>query len=531
MLTPSSRAVAVTVFSNRARITRRAEAPVPAGSVAVKLGRLPLTLQTDSVRVNVFQGQARIVSVDVTSDFFAETPEGSVATLEAQLENLTGQLRAAEDNDQAQTGRIEMAKALATAASAEFAKGLAFGRSGVQQIESMSAYVLQEQREAAAEKRTLAIQKAALNRQIEAVRGQLNRVRQPVRQERRAIVVHLEALEAGTLLLDATYVVTNARWSPMYDLRLSGEQVAVTYLAAVSQSTGEEWTGVELSLSTAQPAVSAKVPELNPWYVELAPPPPPVFADVMRPAAMMRSKAMLASGGSIEDEATPEMMMMAAAPAPAPLAAEVASSGASVTYKCQRPVTIPGDGSTNRPLIAEFRLPAKLDHITVPKLAEEAYLRAVITNNSPYVLLPGPASVFHEEEYVSNTALNLTARDEEFKVQLGVDSRIKVKRELTSRDTSKNFFIGNTRKIEFGYRIEVQNLSGQATVVAIEDQTPHSRHEDVKVKLASATPKPAEQTDLGILRWKAALKPQEKAEVRFEFTVEHPRHVEIIGLT
>ena len=38
---------------------------------------------------------------------------------------------------------------------------------------------------------------------------------------------------------------------------------------------------------------------------------------------------------------------------------------------------------------------AALDHLAIPVLAPEAYLRATVTNTSPLLLLPGQARVFH----------------------------------------------------------------------------------------------------------------------------------------
>jgi hypothetical protein len=57
-----------------------------------------------------------------------------------------------------------------------------------------------------------------------------------------------------------------------------------------------------------------------------------------------------------------------------------------------------------------------------------------------------------------------------------------------------------------------------------------SRHESIKVKLESADPKPAEQTELNELTWKLALDPGAKQFVRFDFSVEHPRDTSVIGL-
>jgi len=172
---------------------------------------------------------------------------------------------------------------------------------------------------------------------------------------------------------------------------------------------------------------------------------------------------------------------------------------------------------------------ATLDYVTVPKIAEEAYLRAKITNTSDSILLPGSANIFHEDEFVGTTSLETVVPTEEFEVQLGVDDRVKVERKLAQRDTSKTI-IGNTRRTLYGYKITITNLLTRPARVTAYDQLPVSRNEQIKAKLIEVAPPPAEQTDLNILKWELDLKPQQKQELTFSFQVEQPRDMKITGI-
>ena len=69
----------------------------------------------------------------------------------------------------------------------------------------------------------------------------------------------------------------------------------------------------------------------------------------------------------------------------------------------------------------------------MPKLAEEAYLRATVTNESAHTLLPGTVSVFQGDEFVGTTSIETTAPGGEVELHLGVDDRIEVERELVKR--------------------------------------------------------------------------------------------------
>ena len=71
--------------------------------------------------------------------------------------------------------------------------------------------------------------------------------------------------------MELSYHVPGASWRPLYDLTLDGEQLAVSYLAEVTQQTGEDWPAVELTLSTTRRGRHQTLPELEPWYIGKAP--------------------------------------------------------------------------------------------------------------------------------------------------------------------------------------------------------------------------------------------------------------------
>jgi uncharacterized protein (TIGR02231 family) len=315
-------------------------------------------------------------------------------------------------------------------------------------------------------------------------------------------------------------MVGGAAWKPLYDVRLGGEALAVTYLASVTQTSGEDWLGTDLTLSTARPMEGAEIPELDPWYIDARvpqpiPPPSPKAAGAF-PGGPMR----MAMAAAPMAEAAPTATMMA----------EVESSGAAVTYHIARPVNIPSDGAPHRTTVTVLDLKAALDYVTAPKLAEQAYLRAKTKNTSPYLLLPGAANVFHENDLVGATVFETIAPNQEFEVHLGADDRIKVERELVERTVDKTL-IGNTRRLFFNYKITLTNLLTTPARVTVLDQIPKSRNEELKVKLRDANPRPTEQDDMNILKWELELKPQEKREITFGFAIEHPREMRLIGIS
>jgi uncharacterized protein (TIGR02231 family) len=205
------------------------------------------------------------------------------------------------------------------------------------------------------------------------------------------------------------------------------------------------------------------------------------------------------------------------------------SAGAGLVYRVQRPLAVPADGGPHTTSIGRFGLDAALDHLAVPVLAPEAYLRATVTNTSPLLLLPGPARVFHGTQFTGETSLETVAAGEEFELQLGVDDQVRVERKLRRRSTGKAV-IGGTRTIDVGYEIAVENHRHSRTRVSVHDHIPVSTDGDIRVRLRETSPAPATQTDLGELTWELSLDGGQEATVRYRFTVEHPAQVTVTGI-
>jgi hypothetical protein len=79
--------------------------------------------------------------------------------------------------------------------------------------------------------------------------------------------VELDVAAQGDVTIRVEYQVAAARWAPTYVARLDGEQARVELRAVVAQDSGEDWLGVALRLSTAEPERFAELPELAPQKI------------------------------------------------------------------------------------------------------------------------------------------------------------------------------------------------------------------------------------------------------------------------
>ena len=521
--------VAVTVYTDRARVTRAGTVSLEPGTHTILIAGLPAALDADSVRAGGRGAGMRLLGVEVASALLPTAPEADLAALRAGIEQLQATDRELADAEAGQTARLDFLDQLRAAGGPALGKGLARGSITLDGVAALVGYNDRELTATQARLRELAAQRRALAREVAAQTARLQQVAPQDSLLRRAIQVTVEADSAGDLMLEVQYAVRGAGWEPLYELRLVGERVQLTYLAQVRQQSGEDWPAVPLTLSTARPAVSTTLPELAPWYID-------TYRPLMPRNAPLPAPMQAAAGGSFNDsprdQARPTTELPAMAPPPPVKIAEatIAQSGAAVSYRVARPVAVPSDGAPHKVTVTTLDLAADLDYVTVPKLAAEAYLRAKVTNTSAFTLLPGATGIFHEADFVGTTRLSTVAPSETFEVQLGIDDRVKVERDLTERTAGKSAFIGNLKRVSWGYRIRLTNHLPTPARITITDQLPVPRHEDIKVKLQEATPKPTEQTALQLFTWTLVVPPGAQREILLAFTVEHPPALLVTGL-
>ncbi len=523
----------VAVFTDGARVQRSGTVSMQPGPQTVIISGLPATVDPASVRVAARGPDLALLDVEVHHRYRTDPLREETARLRSEVDRCRDAVQALDDEETSEQARLDFVGHLSEAAATALARAVSFGRASHDDLSQMAGHLSADTAGTLGRRREISARRRAARRELEAAEVRL------ATAEKRAgssvafteVSATLDAGAATRAEVEFSYHVPGASWRPLYDLALEGGKLAVSYLAEVTQQTGEDWPAVELVLSTTRRGRHQTLPELDPWYIGRARPIP-------RPQ-LARSAAMAARSGALPPGApapmaagAPPALPAADMPEAVPLAAgpgEPGELGSGLAYRVQRPLAVPADGGPHKTMVARFALDAALDHLAVPIMAPEAYLRATVTNTSPLLLLPGPARVFHGTRFVGETSLETVAAGEEFELQLGVDDQIRVERQLRRRSTSKAV-IGGTRTIDIAYEITVENHRADQARVSVHDHVPVSTDGDIKVRLRETSPDPAEQNDLGELTWELSLAGGQTGTIRYRFTVEHPAQVAVTGL-
>ncbi|MBD1882719.1 mucoidy inhibitor MuiA family protein [Microcoleus vaginatus] len=527
---------AVTVYTDRALVTRRGTVSLTGNERELAIASVPATLETESVRATGAGTVAvRLLGVRTETVFSSEPVGDRTAELTQQIQELQTQRRGINDKITARKIQLKFVEDLSEKSVGFFSSSIAKQQVGLNETGELlnflgTNYVKYVSAIAQHEK-----QQRELDKQIEALLQQLRQVQTPHSQQSFNIIVAIEPSGTGNFELEVSYVVMGARWTPLYDLRVNTtkNQINLNYLAEVNQNTGEDWTGVGLTLSTAKPGMGTLPPKLEPWYIDGLYPGRrrgrSQKAELDQPLSVSSDYDIDVNDMFFEDVAgaTPDMAL---APIQAETAtAKVSREGGTVSFQVGGNTNIPSDGTPHKVTIFSENYPFKPEYIAVPRLVSFAYLQAVVVNPmTGATLLPGKANIFRDNTFVGTVPLDNISPGAEFKLNLGIDEGLKIDRELVERQVDKKL-IGNQRRTSYAYRLNVTNLHQVQVHLTLKEQLPVSRNEQIKVRSTLTNPKIV-AGEMGLLEWIMSLPPQAKQELYYQFVVEHPPELTVRGL-
>lgn len=521
-----SRISAVTVYTDRAIVTRTATLQLPAGQHEIALEQLPLRIDDNSLQASL-SASAAATLLDVSS-----APQVSPPSEDNRLQQLDTQLRDLERQEREISDRgsvLENQKQFLAdiqASSTKPGKNQALPtidelKNLLQMSEGNLGRILDEQRKLDQQSEELQQRKQELESQRSHLAGD------GTHYKRAILRVALE--KPAQVRLQLSYTLYDASWRPAYDARLrDGEdKIEMTYQGIVRQSSGEDWTDVDLTLSTARPNLGSSVPALSPWFVDTFDPRTVMAArPAPAPAAPILALEAKKSQRFVADE---QAAAGSLAEMPATVA-EVSGATTSASFHIPSRATLNSDGSSQKVAIAQFKLPATFRYLATPSLREAAYLQADTRNASDYPLLPGTLNTYLGNTFVASGQLRAVMPGESFELALGGDEAMSIKRKMVNRYTDYTGLTGGRKRVTYEFRIDAQNNHKTEQRLQFKDQLPVSRNEQIKVALLEPEGSAAAREDDGKLLWDWQLKPGEKRSTTLKFSVEYPKELEVSGL-
>jgi len=521
----------VIVYRDRAMVFRQASVRLTPGEHQILFKHLPATILTDSLHVSAVSDFAKIVGVDSRPEDPVEQKETRERHLLNQLCRLEDDLQIILDEEQTIEEQIGFLRQVGEKAAGAVAEELVKGGGGQFEWQELYRNLAGQIRSHRRTIRDLVPKKRDLEKRINDINEQIANVEENL-TDTYEIAVDVEAADEVSGEIALSYVTQGAGWTPEYDVRYleDEESLDVSYRANVRQRTGEPWPEVQLTLSTGKPLLYGRPKELTPWTIGFASSLKATTVSADQADAHPAQASQPSSGGQKADLGKDSAPLFQ----PADLGAsdlvrkpdEIAFS-----FEIPGPETISSGTDNNKVTVANFRFPARLQYIAIPRQGPYTFLRAVMTNNSNYPLLSGEANVFLGNDFLSSTTIHTTMPGAALDFYLGTDPQIEVRQtELERSLDSSGLIVTTGQQITWRWRLDVFNRRDSQVILEIVDQVPIPKSKDIKLEDFRCKDEEYTLEDNGIVRWIFELAPKEERTILYSYKIKFPKDTVLTGL-
>ena len=578
----ASKVVAVTVYQTTALVTREVAIPEAAGLHEVVVSPLPPSTLQSSLYSEGGDG-IRVLSTRYRTRAIAEDTREEVRKLEAKIKDLNKKVQVS----QADLKAVELNTAFLTKLEGFTAATLTHltdkGHLDSEKTIALATFIKDTRGKNVKEEITIKQSVEAVQEEIAFTQRLLQeKAGGGSRTERDAVIV-IDKAKAGAGTVRLNYLVSAASWRPQYKLRAGtkdNDKVQLEYLGAMTQQTGEDWNGVALTLSTAQPLLNASPPDLLALEVSVGggafaggsggrggagfqgggaggPPgqpggqPGPGGGDMPTATAYLKSldeqsrslrgqsqellnKKQAEAGGRAANDAAAleqyrDLWITREEIAKGEPLLDNLVGGPSVTFRLRDKLTLPSRNDEQVLEIARLELTPKFYYKAVPVLTPQVYRLADLTNTTDLVLLPGEATMYLGTDFVGQTRLPLVAVGKPFTVGFGADPQLQVTRKLIDKTRSVQ---GGNQVLTFKYRTLLSSYKPNAVDVQVWDRMPHAEaQQTIAVTLVKGDDKLSkdplynrDERTRNLLRWDVKLEPKQNGEqalaIEYEFRLE-----------
>jgi len=527
-----SKIEAVTVYADRARVTRTGTVRLTAGLADYAFGGLPGWLDEESLRAALAPAAAgQIADVRVHREYLSQSSDEEVRQAETAAREMEDKIADLQDEFKVQEARARQVEDIKVFAMEKLPKDTAVGNVAVESYGKTVEFVAETLRSIAQKRREIERQIRALQPDREARQRKLGELRQRTRLEQCTVTVAIQSPAAAPARLTLDYMLPGAAWEPVHELRAQGPvptAVALTDYALVSQTTGEDWLAAELTFSTQSPDEVMRVPELDALRIGAG---GPTRLPVQQASSFSLAQRKFAVGNTdwyrwnnpqanvLEFNDNGQRQQVVAARTATLFSELQRRRGTTAHFNGESRPAVRSDGRQARVQIGQLNLAAKPRIVAAPEVSLNAAHTVELTNSGRQPLLPGKVTIFHEGAFLGTTDLGFVAEGEPFTALMGVADRIKLARTLDRRRSA--LVRGQRTRMQVAFDLTVENLAETPAQVRLLDRVPVSEDKEVRVSGVAIEPD-GKPDSKGLITWDLDLKPKERRAFRIAYTLEYP---------
>ena len=338
-----------------------------------------------------------------------------------------------------------------------------------------------------------------LKEKLDNYKYKLEKIRTMDKRVQNNITVTIDSPKETEIELEIYYNLSGVVWRPTYDASLDIDKkiVSMSYFGEISQTTGENWENCNFILSTAIIDTDIDIPRIYPvslsGYSEKRDKNIKVQQEVYR--EMAKVDEFEEEDNDEEDKPQTELKI------------STQTKGISCSFVIEKPSTIVSDGKFHKLLIAKADFKPELFYETIPEIMEFVYQKATLKNNLRLPFLPGTIMIYRNASYMGKSQLKYTAPEENFSLSFGIDDDIRIKRIINLNRYIEPTNIFAKKQREFKYTFVSNNFKNIEVSLKIVEPIHKSSIKEITVDIAEDTTKGYELNDEGILSWEIKLPP------------------------
>lgn len=499
----------VTVYRQGAMVTRTGQVNVPAGEQRLIVRGLPAGVDGRTLRVTVGNASVQLGGVEVGTINEGRFVSDKERELRNRLEQKTDQRAAIQDEIATAETQLKLLDSLAANPVGSGNKAAVDGAS----LGAVLATVGSSAAAARAKVRDAKLKQRTVDREIETITADLAKVATQQRQSTE-VKATVAASAAATVPVSVSYYVEQAGWNWLYEARLdtNKKQLSLRRQGQVRQGSGEEWSNVQLTLTTAQPSEDVATPQLPSQFLDLY---------VPRPIMPMAAAPRVAQEAKMDNRAEEIVVTRQA---------RVAATQYLVDYQVPGRVSVAADREPRLYPIADDAFDTDLVARVVPNLSRSAYLEATFKYQRDVPIEAGELQLYRDGAFVGTAETEAFLPGAEVRMPFGVDERVRVAVRDEAAQSAERGVISKQVLKETRQRFEITSYHANTIAVEVIDRVPVSKNADVKVEVLKGATEPTARDfngKAGVYCWTFDAPPQKTVAIRHYYSVRYPRDREL----
>jgi uncharacterized protein (TIGR02231 family) len=454
-----SRVDKVVVYKDRAFVTRSMNKNLKKGSHSLVLKSLPVGLQVDSLKVKTFgNAKLRVLGVRAKKIEIKQTDNDKLQKLIKDQRKTRDTKNALIQQIQKIISQHQHLKDVQNYYRKTFSYNLQTGKWSAKSFRQFMDYS-KSKREGFVKKWDKEYQKLlSVFKKLDYLNNKISELNSRGVTTTMNVMIDLETTQTGKYAVSLQYLVFNAGWKPVYDIRVDekSKKAKLEQYAFIWQSTGEDWNKVSIELSNIRSKLQTTPPSIHSYTLR--------YQKVEKVKTTISSK--MDNAASLKAMAAMDTVAM--------------DKSLEVNFKIAKKQTIKTGFPQSRVFIKSASFPYQEHLEVVASRFGYAYRKGELVNKLPWTLHPGQASIYYNGDFIQSFWLEKTPKKQKFYINAGIDYDIKVSH--WHHDKKKDAGMLNSKKVfRRKFTTQLMNYAGGAKKVKVLAQYPVSETEQIKV--------------------------------------------------